>query len=230
MATKFVWGRFKSIDDLKELIRLHELESRINEKRKSFKILAIDDEEFTYLENLERHQFNITHVKDITAIAGVEPFQIILCDLVGVGKKLNPVLQGAHLIGEIKKNYPEKVAIAYTGGPNTDLMVSSLKVADSYIKKDASIDEWCNILDNSILQLANPVSVWKKYRVRLLDAGITPTELIYLENDFVTSFETGPNAFKGALQRRSESLGLGNEVKTLINSLAANALFSLLVN
>lgn len=230
MSSRFVFGNFKSIDDLKALISLNDLESRISQKRKAFRILVIDDEAFSYIENLERNQFDITHVSDITAISTVEPYHIILCDLVGVGKKLNPILQGAHIISEIKKSYPEKITIAYTGGPNNDLMINSMKVADNSIKKDASIEDWCDILDDSILQLANPVSVWKKYRIRLLDAGVSPAELLYLEDDFVKSFESSPRAFGSALTQRSVKLNLGKEARTLVNSLVSNALFYLLVS
>lgn len=71
--------------------------------RPRIRLLIIDDDDFPYMECLRRHGYSPTHVKDIDNIIDVEPYEIILCDIQGVGKKFGSRFEGAHLISEIKK-------------------------------------------------------------------------------------------------------------------------------
>lgn len=86
------------------------------EKRKLIKIGVIDDQAFTPHANLKNIGYQIETLGDVTAIDRVQPFQIVLCDLQGVGTALDSRKQGAFLIREAKRNVPEKLVIAYTGG------------------------------------------------------------------------------------------------------------------
>jgi hypothetical protein len=105
-------------------------------------------------------------------------------DLIGIGARLSPTLHGAHVIEEIKKIYPEKIVIAYTGGAKQDLLSKAIPASDYYLPKDANVEQWCDQLDSSIKLLGNPVTVWKALRHRLLDAGVTPYQLAELEDLF----------------------------------------------
>ncbi len=60
----------------------------IQELRHRVRILLIDDENFILEEPLKRQGFNITYKKDIDVLTDVEPYQIVLCDIRGVGKTL----------------------------------------------------------------------------------------------------------------------------------------------
>ena len=86
----------------------------INEKdlRKNISILVIDDSDFPLQEPLETIGFKFTKKsgnEESFCINDYAEYDIILCDISGVGMKLNSKFQGAFLANEIKKAYPNKM-------------------------------------------------------------------------------------------------------------------------
>lgn len=227
MVYKFLFRTPKNVEDLQKSLRLKDINKKVQESRGAVKICVIDDKSFAPLENLQRHGFLITRYQDISDIAMVDSYNIILCDLIGVGKQLNPSLQGAHVIQQIKKNYPEKYVVAYTGGTSSDLIQKSITIADHYTQKDTSIDEWCELLDNAISEVANPIIVWKKVRMQLLDCGATPYELTILEHEYVKSFEISADDFKNRLPQTARDLNLSEDLRAILRALVSAAIFSL---
>jgi hypothetical protein len=220
----------KNVDDLEAKHKVQILASSLEVRRQSARILVVDDTEFAPLENLKRHNFHIVRLSDITSIGDVTPYQIILCDLLGVGRELNPSLQGAHLIQQIKKTFPEKFVVAYTRGSASNLIQASILVADRFTQKDTSIEDWTELLDDIINDLSNPAYVWRKMRYRLLDAGVTPYQLTILEDTFVANYVPGSEDSKQILLRKADALNLKQEARSMINSLISNALFYLITN
>ncbi len=218
-----------SVNELSAKLNLQELRTRITDKRKSVKIVIIDDNEFAALNNLLRHGYDIRHIKDIESFDDIEKYQIILCDLNGVGASLNPDLQGAHVIQQIKSIYPEKFVVAYTAGANKELMMHGLINADRYAAKDARVEEWCSMLDDAIIDLVDPEKVWKKLRHRLLDQDMSVYDLAVLEDSFVRSFDKKPDAYQTTLPTIAAKLNLSSSVRTVIESFVANTLFYLLL-
>jgi DNA-binding NarL/FixJ family response regulator len=123
---------------------------------------------------------------------------------------MNPSMQGAHLISEIKKNFPQKYVLAYTGGAQGAILERSIQIADDYLKKDVDIDDWCDHLDNAIEILANPAKIWRQVRHRLLDAGISPYQLAVLEDTFVRNALCGRNVSGAEGRAAIEFLGLAS--------------------
>jgi hypothetical protein len=78
-------------------------------------IAVIDDEPFHRLEQLRTHGFNITELGDIKAIDQVGSYPIVVCDIKGVGKAFGSPLEGAHVLSEIRKTYPDKYLITFSG-------------------------------------------------------------------------------------------------------------------
>lgn len=222
----FRFGPFlRTVDHVERELNLRNFSQRISEKRSKFSILIIDDETFTPIEFLRRHGYNITHVEDAPIAAATQNYPIVLCDINGVGMSLSPSKQGAQLITEIKKNYPEKFVIAYTGQTSSALVEQSIQVADRYLKKDASVEEWCSILDDAILELANPAAVWRKFRHRLLDAGASPYQLAVLEDTFSSNVLKGRAIYEPALLRELNRIDLGPAARSIILNLIASAVF-----
>ena len=60
----------------------------LSELKRRFKILIIDDDEFPFLEALRKHEYLITHKRDLDDLTDAEAYKIILCDIRGVGKAL----------------------------------------------------------------------------------------------------------------------------------------------
>lgn len=222
------WGRFlKTVEDLERMLTLKNFGERLLAKRQEFPILVIDDEAFTPIEFLRRHNYNITYLTDAPSIDVAQRYSVILCDLLGVGQDLNPTRQGVQLISEIKKNYPEKVVIAYTGGGSSALVEQAIQIADHYLKKDASVEEWLQVLDDSIAELANPAEVWRKLRTRLLAAGATPYQLARLEDTFVNSVLQGKAVYEPALLAEADKVKLPPAARDIIRHIVAAAIFEI---
>lgn len=197
------------------------------DNRRQFRIAVVDDEAFSPQESLARHNYDITYLRDIPSIERLKPFPIVLCDLIGVGTALSSTQQGAHVIVEAKKNYPEKIIVAYTGGGREELLQASIRAADYFIKKDASTEEWMEILDKAIEDLANPARVWRKLRHRLLDGGITPYQLAELEDSFVSKTLSGEAFSLEVLNYETKRLRISPAVKDVLEYVVIHVGFEL---
>lgn len=198
------------------------------ELRAAIKIAVIDDQPFAPEHNLKNNQFQISTFKDVKSVKEVEEYPIVLCDLQGVGVQLAADGQGAFLIEEIKRNYPEKAVVAFTGGSAvSSISKRAFAAADDTLRKDASIDEWREILDRHIKNLSDPVYIWKQLRTRLIRADVTPIELMKLEHAYVSSIKDGATKTKNALQDVANSGDTGPHVKREVVGFLASKAFDL---
>ena len=225
---RVLWKELRSIDEVDKDLQLLFPKKSLQDIRRSVRIVVIDDKSFSPLQNLQQHQFSITHLRDLSTIDTVRDYHVALIDLQGVGRDLNPTQQGAHLIREIKANFPEKYVIAYTGGAAPDLLVPSIEVADKFTQKDTSIEDWCELLDEGTQAVIHPAVVWRKNRARLLDKGVTPFQLACLEDSLVCSLLTDPATISQSLDIKAAELNLSPDIRTIVASMIANALFTLI--
>ena len=156
-------------------------------KRLNYKILCIDDQGFSKEDNLRRNNFNITTVIDIDNIEFVSEYDIVICDIQGVGKKLGSDYEGAHLIAEVKKRFPLKKVIAYSGQTfNTDYN-SYFQLADLTLNKDTDLEDWIDFLDDLIKSLVDPYEIWISIRKYLIEKNI-PTHIVStIESDYINA-------------------------------------------
>lgn len=220
---------YMSLRDLEE-VRVSKLaNSGVMEARASVRILLIDDEEFSALTNLKNNSFKVVRLDNVERIDEVQDYPVVMVDLQGVGRTLNPVGQGAHLIQQIKKAYPEKYVIAYTGGATAALTSLAAEFADRYTTKDISVDKWCDLLDVAVAEVSNPVAVWGKFRHRLLDQGIVPIQLTELEDAYVRGLLDDPQSLSRIMADRAIAIGIGQDIRNVIAGLIANTIFRLAV-
>lgn len=217
---------YKSVNDIEARLRV-----RLDQKgkaaiRREVKIIVIDDQPFAPAVNLKNNGYLISQINTVEDFDQLRPYPIVLCDLQGVGINLDPVLQGAHLIKEIKLRFPEKVVIAYTGIAKTLVMARTAeKYADDFIKKDETISNWIEVLDKSIDEVSDPVAVWKKFRVRLLDAGATPHQLMVLEHAFVVGLEAQSQEMPAVMENASNLVGLRQDIRPILQGVASSIIY-----
>ena len=154
-------------------------------------ILIIDDEDFPLLDDLKRHEFNIEYKSDITTLKDVEPYPIVLCDIHGIGKFLGSDKEGAYLVAKIKEKYPSKIVISYTADTTSPSIQKYLHYADNVIPKGTSIEDWAALLTESVKNIANPVTMWKKIQRDLLNANVSTRDVALLEDKYVKAIKTG---------------------------------------
>ncbi len=180
--------------------------------RQQVPIAIIDDEDFTYLDILQRHNFLLKQFRDIEDVRTIHTYPIVLCDIKGVGKHFQSKFEGAHLIGEIRKHYPAKVIIAYTGHQFDASYNRYFAMSDFLLKKDIDSDEWIESLDAAIQTASDPIIRWKRLRNYLLEKDIPLTHLMKLEDDYVTKMSKHEDKFpSGKLL-----IGLPDDVKDIL--------------
>lgn len=224
----FAYPKPLSLRDLQKNEKLARQLRSPAELRKSIPIAVIDDQPFAPEHNLKNNHFQITTFKDIQNINQVAEFPIVLCDLQGVGLQLASDMQGAFLIEEIKRNYPEKAVIAFTGGSAiSSISRRAAAAADDNLRKDASIEDWREVLDKHIRNLSDPVYVWRQLRVRLVKADVTPIELMKLEHAYVSSIQDGAESAKNAINSVANSSDTAPSVKREVAGFLASKAFDL---
>lgn len=156
-----------------------------SKKRSRMEILIIDDDSFPFADNLRKIGFRLTEKKDIEDIQDVQPYQIVLCDINGVGKTISSSHQGAYLSQQIKIKYPEKYVVVYSADPTKMESQKYLNSVDKNIPKGTSLEDWSEILDEAINELVDPVSVWKKTSLCLFRANVSTKDIAILEDRYV---------------------------------------------
>jgi hypothetical protein len=154
------------------------------------KIAIIDDEPFLKLESLRAHGFNLTELGgDIKSVDQVMAYPIVICDIKGVGKAFGSDKEGAHVLSEIRKTYPDKFLITFTGMTYDASYNESLATADASATKDASVDYWTALLEKGLKNVGDPRQRWIRFRKNLLDEGMDLFELFKLEQAFIKAIE-----------------------------------------
>ena len=166
-------------------------QQRINDLRKKTDILIIDDEDFAPQEFLENNNYRFTNKRDIDNIRDVSEYPIILCDIRGIGKKISNAYEGAFVIQEIKKNYPEKIVLAYTASQYDPSYNSYIQKADDVLQKSLSTESWLENLDKYLYMISDPIFQWKKFRNQLLEKDVSLITVARYEDIFVKSYKKG---------------------------------------
>jgi len=215
------FGKPKSIHDLNTASYQLSKPRRID-----IPMIMIDDEEVPKLGDIRHHGFNLSHFKEIEQIDSVNGFEIVLCDIRGIGKKFHSKFEGAHVISEIRRVYPFKVIIAYSAYTFDPTYNKYFKLADDIIKKDLDIDEWVERLDNAIELSINPVYKWEKIKLFLQTQKISPLDLVKLEDEYVRLFEKKLKI--GSFPSKKVKNNLNEETKQVLQSFVTSVIFKLI--
>lgn len=156
--------------------------------RRQICVLVIDDKEFDLLTPLQTCGFNIKQVNDIQDIRDLSAFEIVLCDIMGVGNAIDSKLQGASIIKQAKIAYPNKQVVAYTASKHDSDFTNALNHADSVMAKGASFDDWSSQLDAQIKQVISPQYQWASLRDSLFAANVSTIEVAKIESKYVEAF------------------------------------------
>lgn len=215
----------KSLDDLTNFTSVRNSSSNMMKKRKAIRIAVIDDNKFEAQRNLKTYGYNIVKFDDIDSISDLEDFQIILCDVLGVGVKFSPTGQGAELVREIRNHYPNKYVLAYTGNmeDNPQAMLAKF-ISDDFIAKDSDMDDWSSILDKYINFLSSPIEVWKRSRLNLVRLDVSSSDIIYLEDAYVRDTLKNDQEFS-KLKDVSKKLNMSGIARGIITGIIVKSVF-----
>ena len=218
----FYLGRPKTITDLRSLMGMRQVKDR-----SSIRIIVIDDEPFPYSDNLRKHGFIIEQLHDLETLDSISSYEIVLCDVQGVGAKFHNELQGAYLVKEIRKKFPFKFIISYTAYDNDARYTALLKNADISIIKDENTEVWVEKLDYAISCVSNIEEQWAKTCDYLLGLKMPLFQIALLENEIVSRIQMN-KSFEG-FPNMNKSVQLENSAKEILLSFIGSAAVKLLL-
>lgn len=178
-----MFGFFKkyTVEDLTSL------KNKLQTDRSSHKVALIDDNVFPIVDELRRHGFDITTFTDIEHVDAIKNYGVIISDIKGVGKKFGSKFEGAHLIEEIHKQFPNKYLIAYSSSTFNPSYNEYFKLCDITKRKGIDIQEWVRTLDISIQSLNDPIFQWEKTRKYLIEQKLPINYVSQLEQAYSKS-------------------------------------------
>jgi len=223
----FIFGKPLSIEDINGT---YIPESDIRKIRAAQKILVIDDQDFLYKQQLvENYDFRITKLDDLENSSHANEYNIVLCDIDGVGKKIGGEKgSGGDIIKELRKSYPLKTILAYSGHSYSARYNKYFELADKVVEKDIELDEWVELLDNYCEEIINPVLQWKKTRNHLLECNLRLEIILELEDLFVKSYKDR-NKLEEIVNNKLVK-NLDSTAKAIISGLIVNVITGLVTS
>lgn len=219
---------YRSAEELRDFYAAFRATKKPIDIRGSIAIAIIDDEKFDARSNLESYGYRVHELQDLRSVREIEDFDIILCDLMGVGMSFDAAYGGASIIREIKANYPTKIVIAYSGArANTAEAQSAKQHADSFLRKDTDMSAWITELDAAIDGVLDPYVRWTTARQELIDRSVRLSYVVELEDAYVSSIlkkDSNLSAFKSVAERAD----IGGNAKGIIQGFIASAIYSVI--
>ena len=216
------WKRFKTISDLRTAdLKLKKV------RRSDVKIAIIDDVPIEIMDILKSHKFNIDLIPKIESINILGEYDIIICDIHGVGEAFSKEFQGAYLVKEIYKQYPFKIIISYTGITYDARYNEYLKHAEFSLKKDVSSEDFVEKLDAAISLIQDPVHRWNKIKNYLVENDVPTYEIALIEDDFVRRLLS--NQDFNDFPKKKIQKNIDSNLRAVLQSFAANILSKILI-
>lgn len=141
-------------------------------------------------------------------------FDIIICDIQGVGKNFGSKYEGGHLIKEINNKYPLKYLVAFSGKSFDMTYNQFFSLCDTVMQKHADISEWTGCLDKATINLSDPIYIWKKARKMLLENQEDLNLVSKLEQAYLKSIVKNNKDFWNKTTSKS-NFNYGNSVATI---------------
>lgn len=185
----------------------------ISDLKRKVDIAVIDDEPFSKKSALSTHGFRLIEIgPNPASIDQIQAYSIIICDIKGVGRNFGSNLEGAHVLSEIRKAFPDKYLIAFTGMTFDARYNASLACADVSLTKDAGTDNWVEVLEVALKAVTNPRERWIRFRDEILHRGAELGDVLDLEQAFIQAVsQRNDNLFKQA----TEKINIPPEIKQL---------------
>lgn len=165
----------------------------VSQLRHTTRILIVDDEPFYNEAPLRAIGFNLTVKNKWDNITDAEPFHIIVSDNRGVASSFSSAAEGAFVLNQIHKNYPQKGCIIYSRSA-IDFSHTPLLRGIKQMKKNDDSSEWEEVLSETINEIYDPKSIWLKIESYLEDQNISRKILRNIENTYVRALLKGNGA------------------------------------
>ncbi len=170
----------------------------LNPHRELVHMCVIDDEGFSTDELSALKYENVRVFEKFTNLNDYSNYNVILCDIKGVGQNIDPKLDGVAVARDIKKYYPEKIVLQYSGqsvNEYDDKFYENMQI-DGFVEKSQSSKKLVDELDKYCAVFWDPASAWKYIEKNLRRMGIENINIARFEDLYVRSLEKKKNLIK----------------------------------
>lgn len=189
MILKF--GKRYKLDDLNS-IGISGSDNR--DERSKIKIAIIDDEDIPFLNSLRNSGYNIQHYRDVDNFNMLSDYQIVISDIDGVGQSFSSEYQGAYIIKELKRLFPDKYLIAMSSKIYNLSFTEILSNADVKINRDVNVDIVSEKLNIAIKEISSVKNRWLRVRAQLINEHFIDLYDVWsMEQDVIKSILTKEN-------------------------------------
>lgn len=209
---------------LKKQISQVEAKFNFDARRRSARILVIDDDQnsFDPFKPLQKEGYAIDFWQKIEDLTKLEQgyYDIIVLDIRGVGQEWSSEEEGFAILELVKSRNPSQVVIAYSGETFDFSKQKFYRMADDMIPKSSVDAAKCKaVIDGLIMAKLRPTALWKLIEDLLLKNGLSKRQVKKLESKIVTALEN--NQDEQTLQRMIKRLVSDKDVWITLGILIA---------
>lgn len=164
----------------------------------SLKVAVIDDSDFPWIQTLESKGHAVNVFKDYhktnTKVAQrklkafeLSKFDIVFCDIEGVGAQAYPGLEGVGVIQDIRELNPLQVIVAFTGSPARLLDPKTGKnftALDAVFQRDWEVDDFLLNFNSLVKIFTAPKQRWRFLRGRLVHLDLSESKITSVQRAF----------------------------------------------
>lgn len=164
----------------------------------SLKVAVVDDSDFPWVQTLESKGHTVNVFKDYhkantktsqrkLQAFDLNKFDIVFCDIEGVGAKAYPGLEGVGVIQDIRELNPLQVIVAFTGSPARLLDPRTGKnftALDAVFQRDWEVDDFLLNFNSLVKIFTAPKQRWKFLRGRLVHLDLSESKITSVQRAF----------------------------------------------
>jgi len=184
---------------------------------KRTRIVVIDDERTTFpFEVLQQQGYSIDHWPDVTDITKLEHgfYDIIILDIGGVGRELDPTNEGIAILQHLKKLNPAQVIVAFSGQSYESAKIPFFQLADQYVPKPTPAIIWKEIIDDLIKTRITVDHYWSTMKQVLYDSGVNEKSIRNIESCLIKASKGKQVDLSGDIKKIA---GPVDNIATIVN-------------
>lgn len=184
----YVYGQLKTIMEVEEKTLVS-----ANFPKEKIRICVIDDEGFE-IDNLYSLGYrDIVKHFEFSDINDYENYDVILCDVDGVGRRIDSQRQGIAISEHIKMQFPNKLVYLYSG--KTIANYGNLPDGVLWLPKHGPTSDMSTRILSDFQESIKPRNIWNNAKYRLSNEGASSKTIAFLEDLFVRSIIEKENYF-----------------------------------
>lgn len=190
MLKRHIYNSLKTINDFKD--NRHSVK-RVD--RKEIKVCFIDDKGYDKNNFTSTGYIDVDVKTEFTNSNDFAAYHIIVCDIDGVGIKIDNKKQGLAVAETLKKAFPDKIIMTFSSKNPYAYAEKFNEIADGYFNKLCTPAEIANELDKKAIIYFDEIAAWKHFENELRRDEISNKTIAFMEDLYVRSLLKKENLF-----------------------------------